>query len=79
MGHREYCLYFSEGKCGKCIKRCPAGAITHQGHDKSKCRDYLYQTAWEYVKSRYGIETDVCGLCQTNVPCESRVPAKGPN
>lgn len=77
--HREYCLYFSQGKCGKCIKRCPAGAITQRGHDKSKCRDYLYRDAWEYVKSSYGIETDVCGLCQTGVPCESSIPAKGSN
>lgn len=77
--HREYCLYFSQGKCGKCIKRCPAGAINQWGHDKSKCRDYLYRTALEYVKSRYGFEIDACGLCQTGVPCESSVPAKGSN
>jgi epoxyqueuosine reductase QueG len=77
--HREYCLYFSQGTCGTCITRCPAGAITLRGHDKSKCREYLYRTAWEYVKSCYGIETDVCGLCQTGVLCESSVPAKGPN
>jgi epoxyqueuosine reductase len=26
------CLYFREGGCGLCISRCPAGAISWQGH-----------------------------------------------
>jgi ferredoxin len=25
--HHAYCLFFSKGICGKCIKRCPADAI----------------------------------------------------
>lgn len=74
--HHEYCLHFSRGTCGKCIKRCPAGAISELGHDKTKCFNYLGQVTSEYVRSRFGIETDVCGLCQTAVPCESRIPVK---
>ncbi|MEN6439464.1 MAG: epoxyqueuosine reductase [Syntrophobacter sp.] len=74
--HHEYCLHFSHGTCDKCIKRCPAGAISEQGHDKTKCSDYLKKVTSEYVRDHYGIETDVCGLCQTAVPCESRIPAK---
>jgi hypothetical protein len=27
-----------------------------------------------YIKSRYGFEGKGCGLCQTRVPCESRIP-----
>jgi epoxyqueuosine reductase len=72
--HREYCLYFSTGTCGKCITRCPAGAISPQGHDKTKCRDYLEKVVIRQVKERYDLEAYGCGLCQTKVPCESRIP-----
>lgn len=36
--HNEYCLYYKNGSCMECAKRCPAGAITDKGHDKIKCR-----------------------------------------
>jgi epoxyqueuosine reductase len=39
--HREYCLFFSEGSCGACITRCPAGVISKTGHDKEKCKAYV--------------------------------------
>jgi len=74
--HHEYCLHFSRGTCGKCIKRCPAGAISELGHDKKKCSDYLKRVGTDYVKTHFGFETDACGLCQTAVPCESGIPAK---
>lgn len=74
--HHEYCLHFSRGACGKCIKRCPAAAISELGHDKTKCFNYLEHVTKEYVKNHFGIETDVCGLCQTAVPCESKIPLK---
>ncbi len=69
-----YCLFFSKGTCGKCIKRCPAGAITGAGHDKKKCLAYEDSVTTPYVQSRFGIEAYGCGLCQTAVPCESRIP-----
>ena len=28
----------------------------------------------EYVTSHFGFEAYACGLCQTGVPCESRIP-----
>jgi epoxyqueuosine reductase QueG len=74
--HHEYCLHFSRGACEKCIKRCPAGAISELGHDKTKCLNYLEKVTSEYVRSRFGLETHVCGLCQTAVPCESGIPVK---
>jgi len=73
--HRAYCLFFSRGTCGKCIPRCPVGAITPRGKDKRKCAAYVGGAAREYVKSRYGLEGYACGLCQTGVPCESGIPA----
>ena len=39
--HHAYCLFYSKGICGKCIDRCPVGAITKDGHDKSKCQHYV--------------------------------------
>jgi epoxyqueuosine reductase QueG len=71
--HRAYCLFFSHGSCGKCIPRCPAGAIDETGHDKLKCREHLRKTA-DYVKTNYEFDGYGCGLCQTAVPCESGIP-----
>jgi len=72
--HHEYCLFFTEGKCKKCIPRCPAGAISELGHDKIKCRGYMFPMINEYVKAQYHFDGYGCGLCQTGVPCESKIP-----
>ncbi len=74
--YRENCLQFRNEKCGKCIKRCPAGAITEKGHDKKMCYDYLRSELLEAKGSEYGLKTPPhsCGLCQTDVPCEFEVP-----
>lgn len=74
--HRAYCLFFSRGICGKCISRCPVGALSEQGHDKLKCLAHLKPTSAEYVKANYGFEGYGCGLCQTGVPCESKIPTR---
>ena len=74
--HRAYCLFFSQGICGKCISRCPVGAITKEGHDKKQCLAHLKPGTADYVKSHYGFEGYGCGLCQTGVPCESKIPIK---
>jgi epoxyqueuosine reductase len=73
--HQAYCLFYSHGICGKCIARCPVGAITASGHDKLECRQHLRATEG-YVKSHYGFDGYGCGLCQTGVPCESKVPGE---
>jgi epoxyqueuosine reductase len=71
-----YCLFFTEGICGRCIPRCPAGALSAQGHDKRKCRAHIKPVTEDYVKSHYGFEGYGCGLCQTAVPCESGIPTR---
>ena len=74
--HQAYCLYYSQGICGECIPRCPVGALSKEGgHDKKKCRAHLTATR-KYVESQYGFEGYGCGLCQTGVPCESKIPTK---
>ena len=73
-----YCLHYVDGSCGKCIKRCPADAISREGgHDKQKCYDYLHSVTMKYIESRFGIQTSPCGLCQTGVPCETGIPVPG--
>jgi len=74
--HRENCLQFRNEKCGKCISRCPAGAITEKGHDKDKCYDYVNSEPLKAKRLEYGLQNPPpsCGLCQTGVPCEFEIP-----
>jgi epoxyqueuosine reductase QueG len=72
--HQAYCLFHSRGICKKCISRCPAGALSEAGHDKKKCRTHVRPVSEDYVKAHYGFDGYGCGLCQTGVPCESRIP-----
>lgn len=72
---RANCLYYREGTCGVCIGRCPVGALSQRGHDKKKCREYVYGAIPAAVGEQYGVTATGCGLCQTRVPCEGRIPA----
>jgi len=75
--HHAYCLFYGDGSCGKCIERCPAGAITSQGHDKEKCAAYVHNVSAASIQERFGFETSGCGLCQVGVPCEASIPLPG--
>jgi epoxyqueuosine reductase len=74
------CLFYVNKKCGVCIERCPAGAITEKGHDKIKCGQRLRDIGYapDKLRSGYDIDKSVsgCGLCQTKVPCEAVNPTK---
>ncbi len=72
--HHEYCLFYTKGTCKKCISRCPAGAISENGKDKELCYRHLIPKTRDYVTSNYGFNGYGCGLCQTGVPCESKIP-----
>ena len=74
--HHAYCLFYTQQICGKCIPRCPVGALSEAGHDKIKCRNHIRPVTAEYVKANYGFDGYGCGLCQTNVPCESKIPTR---
>jgi len=76
--HNEWCLFHSCGKCHACIKRCPAGAISEAGHDKAKCKAYIRDvTAVHVEQEQLGFRVNSCGLCQTRVPCENKIPHIG--
>ncbi len=75
------CLTKRGLECGKCIARCPAGAITLEGHDKIKCGEYMLTLGYnprKFAKEGFDDAKDVagCGLCQTAVPCEYLNPAR---
>jgi epoxyqueuosine reductase QueG len=74
--HTEYCLFFTDGVCGKCIPRCPVGAISEAGKDKQICYRHIFTNSKDYVTRNYGFDGYGCGLCQTGVPCESKIPLK---
>ncbi len=74
--HREYCLFFNSGICGKCIKRCPAGALSPAGHDKRLCSAYLSEVTAKHVRETYHFEGYGCGFCQVGVPCEAGIPPR---
>jgi epoxyqueuosine reductase len=73
---RENCLLFRNEKCGKCIPRCPAGAISEKGHDKDKCHEYINSEPLRTKRLEYGLQnpSSSCGLCQTGIPCEFEIP-----
>src|SRR4030042_4894503 len=64
--HRENCLQFRNEKCGKCISRCPAGAITEEGHDKDKCYHYIRSESLQAKLLEYGLQNPAysCGPFQ---------------
>ena len=72
--HRHNCLWYRSGSCGLCIKRCPVEALSFTGHDKYRCRDYVYGAVPAAVAEEYGVTATGCGLCQTRVPCEQCIP-----
>ncbi|MFC1977589.1 hypothetical protein ACFLWS_04925 [Chloroflexota bacterium] len=78
--HYSNCLFYVDASCKACIARCPAEAITEQGHDKIKCQAYLRSLGYSAAALKEGYDNDKstagCGLCQTKVPCEDRIPAK---
>jgi epoxyqueuosine reductase len=80
INYLENCLFYSTGKCGKCIRRCPGGAISERGHDKLKCFEILFEKQKPWIEGAHGAgyigNYAGCGLCQTGVPCADRIPVK---
>ncbi|MDR2845742.1 MAG: hypothetical protein LBV63_00505 [Candidatus Methanoplasma sp.] len=76
--YNSHCLFCSKGTCGACIKRCPVGAISKNGHDRTKCMAFVYSDESKYLAASYGssCKSAGCGLCQTKVPCEFSDPTK---
>ena len=72
------CKFYDNKSCTACMARCPYGALTEKGHDKSICYQVLNKTQKPWLEGKHGPgyigSTSGCGLCQTGVPCEHRIP-----
>ncbi len=84
------CLFYSKGTCKKCIERCPANAITEEGHDKFKCAEYgryiresVRERLKPYIQPKWTRFNGVlrkrqppvgCAFCQFDVPCMGENP-----
>ena len=63
-GIYDYCI-----NCGQCIKKCPSKAIDIiHGKDHNLCFGRM-KISGVIRYPRYG-----CGLCQVDVPCETKIP-----
>jgi epoxyqueuosine reductase len=52
--HHVYCLFFTDGICGKCISRCPADGISEAGHDTVRCAKHTLTASSRYIREHYG-------------------------
>ena len=75
-GPYDWCLFYKNGSCGKCINRCPIKAISFEGHNKNTCldyEDYFEEHYWPDGLDRKDYITG-CGLCQVDIPCQDKRP-----
>lgn len=61
----EYCLYYKNGSCLKCLKACPVNALSTDGFDRFKCYDRLLDVSKQFTD--LGM-CDVCGKCVVSCP-----------
>lgn len=72
--YHEYCLFYNSKECGRCVTRCPGGAISEKGHDQQLCMIHGSEVMQRCESFDPVLPT--CGLCQTAVPCEEGIPER---
>ncbi|MFX1504387.1 MAG: epoxyqueuosine reductase [Promethearchaeota archaeon] len=68
---QEYCLYFHNKSCTKCIENCIYDILDFKSFDRHKCYNICLENSQIY--SHLGI-ADVCGKCACGVPCSHTNP-----
>lgn len=66
----ELCLHYRGKKCLYCVQKCPTGALTEQGFNRSTCYAWLLQVDQQFPDLAL---SDVCGKCLLG-PCAHRIP-----
>jgi epoxyqueuosine reductase QueG len=69
--NNEYCLYFHNQSCMKCVEKCVFDALSIQNFDRHKCYNKCLENAKIYA--HLGL-VDVCGKCISVVPCSFSNP-----
>ena len=65
---KKQCPYPVNGKCGLCIKACPAGALTGGGTNKAACQEELNKNPERLKKLNAKYIADICGKCLSVCP-----------
>ncbi len=84
------CLFYSKGICKKCVEKCPAGAISEEGHNKNKCYFYgrkierkmnlrlgsILKPHYRRISGEWNEQppTVGCAFCQFGVHCMYKNP-----
>jgi epoxyqueuosine reductase QueG len=73
----EACLLKAGKTCGKCMQRCPVGALDEKDFARRECWDRLKENrrSLEYF-SDLPESTHVCGKCAAMLPCSFINPVK---
>lgn len=71
----QACLHKAGKRCLKCLERCPVGALSLDGIDRSRCWERLKSNR-EKTPSLAGLpeNTHVCGKCVVMLPCSLHNP-----
>ena len=65
---KKVCPYPINGKCGLCIKACPAGALTGGPTNKAACQEELNKNPERLKKLNAKYIADICGKCLSVCP-----------
>jgi epoxyqueuosine reductase QueG len=68
---KEFCLYYHNKSCRKCVENCGFEALKLDSFDRHKCYEICLSNAKLY--SGLGL-ADVCGKCVCVVPCSFNDP-----
>ena len=70
---KEYCLYFHNKSCKKCVDKCVYNILNIDSFDRHKC--YKVCLTNSRIYSHLGL-SDVCGKCACGVPCSLKNPVE---
>ena len=70
---KEYCLYFHNKSCMKCLEKCVFDVLKINSFDRHKCYKICLENSQLYTN--LGL-ADVCGKCACGVPCSYKNPVK---